>query len=61
MDAYPFACQRALGAHGVSVDVVAFPGINLVGEDGKKGAETGMAIKFKHVCYTYPSLVIHGH
>ncbi|GJJ09163.1 hypothetical protein Clacol_003385 [Clathrus columnatus] len=50
MDAYPFACQRGLDVEGIetSVDVLAFPGIRLVGEHGKKGAEAGMAVKSIH-------------
>ncbi|GJJ09154.1 hypothetical protein Clacol_003376 [Clathrus columnatus] len=50
MDAYPFACKRALDIKGIetSVDVLAFPGIRLVGEHDKKGAEAGMAVKLTH-------------
>ncbi|GJJ15671.1 hypothetical protein Clacol_009949 [Clathrus columnatus] len=50
MDACPVAYQRALNVERIetSVDVVAFPGIRLVGEHDKKGAEPGMAINLKH-------------
>lgn len=47
-DAYPSALKR-LGCGALSVDVVAFPGITLVGKEGAFAAEAGMARKFWHV------------
>ena len=41
-DAYPFTLQR-LACGAFSVDVVAFPGITLVGKGGAFAAEAGMA------------------
>ncbi|KIJ53512.1 hypothetical protein M422DRAFT_775603 [Sphaerobolus stellatus SS14] len=49
LDPYPFVVQRALDTHDISVDVIAFPGISVVGEHDKKGSEAGLATKFKHM------------